>query len=221
MLWLACSIIPHNKTEYTYHYTHKHIKPFPKFYLVITICNTSVVTVYIGSQSKYLSGKRTEDTIYKCIGISVKLGGVGSGFSSGIESYFEEYVGRSIEEKTEHTTEGDGLHFTFYGPPTMISALRSEGSVGDDPVRAGDVVNLGTRGASLFLNTISIVRAERDNAMASLHQVTNLYHAPAVNVDDGLAENIKKAQALIKVRGGARVGTRSWGARTLLTQELY
>eukprot|EP00518_Triparma_eleuthera_P004333 CAMPEP_0182465148 /NCGR_PEP_ID=MMETSP1319-20130603/9027_1 /TAXON_ID=172717 /ORGANISM="Bolidomonas pacifica, Strain RCC208" /LENGTH=221 /DNA_ID=CAMNT_0024664839 /DNA_START=14 /DNA_END=679 /DNA_ORIENTATION=+ len=151
-----------------------------------------------GSQSKYLSGKRTEDTIYKCIGISVKLGGVGSGFSSGIESYFEEYVGRSIEEKTEHATEGDGLHFTFYGPPTMISALRSEGSVGDDPVRAGDVVNLDTRGASLFLNTISIVRAERDNAMASLHQVTNLYHAPAVNVDDGLAENIKKAQALIK-----------------------
>ena len=163
-----------------------------------------------GSQSKYLSGKKTEDTIYKCIGISVKLGGVDTGFSAGIESYFQEFVGESIESPTSHATLGDGLHFTFYGPPTMISALRSEGNVGDDPVRAGDVVNLGTKGASLFLNSIEVVSAERDKDMASQHQVTNLYHAPAVNVDDGLAENIKKAQALIKVRrgGGAKIKRR-------------
>ena len=151
-----------------------------------------------GSQSKYLSGKKTEDTIYKAVGIQVKLGGVDSGFSEGIESYFQEYVGKSIEESTEHATLGDGLHFTFYGPPTMISALRSEGNIGDDPIRAGDVVTLTTKGASLFLNSVDVVSADRDKTMASQHQVTNLYHAPAVNVDEGLAENIKKAQALIK-----------------------
>ena len=152
-----------------------------------------------GSQGKYLSGKKTSDTIHKCVGVSVRLGGVDSGFAEGIENFFATYLGFGIEEQVENVSAGDGLNFTFWGPQTMISALRSDQShVGDDPLKAGDVVNIGTKGASLFLNSIAIVKAERDKGMASQHQVTNLYHAPAVNVDQGMASNIEKARAMIK-----------------------
>ena len=99
----------------------------------------------------------------------------------------------------EHVTLGDGATFTFYGDKGLLASLAASGNQG---LKEGDEVRISTRGDSLFIRHVEVVRKGEQEGMKSQHGVTNLYGAGAVNVDQGLAQNIANAAKNIQRKEG-------------------
>ena len=138
--------------------------------------------------------------MYKSVGIEVTLSPAHSAaFSSFIAPFFSSYLppGSTPDggAPVEHAAAGDGRTFTFWADADQIAKVRAASSnVVDDPLKEGDVVTIKSRGNSLFVREIEITESVRDKRLAGMHQISNMHAAKAVNVDEGLVENIRKAQ---------------------------
>jgi hypothetical protein len=112
-----------------------------------------------------------------------------------VDAFVEGFPG---EYPKPNVADGDGEHYTLFGAADVLAVLRNSlGYVGDDVLRSGDVVKLEVKNGTLFLLSVEVLKQERGKEMDSQHKVTNLYHAPAVNVDEGLVDNMAKKQAEI------------------------
>lgn len=149
-----------------------------------------------GGQAGYLSGKKTSDQVYKCVGVQVSLTpDFASSFATFIGPFFSAYLSSSPSAEVEHASAGDGRTYTFYADADQIARVRAGAmNTAGDPLKEGDVVTIRTRGNSLFVRELGVTGQVRDKSVAGMHQVTNMYHAKAVNVDEGLVANIAKAQ---------------------------
>ena len=180
---------------------------------VVKIYNLSFKKAGGGQQTGYLSGKKTADQVYKCVGVVVRLPAeVGQAFSTFIAPFFKTYY--STEDPSavvEHASAGDGRTFTMWADADQLarvvgsssgtaaasnnSAASAGGALVGDALKEGDQVTLRTRGNSLFVKEIVCeVSSSKDKSLAGMHQVTSMYLSKAVNVDEGLVENIAKAQ---------------------------
>ena len=158
---------------------------------------TSEVKETFGSKAGYLSGKKSNDVLYKSTAIEVELADVcRASFANEIKPFLTKY--RSGQQQLEHAHKDDGKSFTFFCSNKLIADLRSttRSNVNDDILVAGDSVEFETFGISLFVNnqTFKITKADRSMQPKSQHAQSSLYHQKAVNVDEGIVSNIAALQ---------------------------
>jgi len=120
-----------------------------------------------GSFTGYMSGKKTTDVQAKMTGVEVELPAMlAPGVSDDLLPFIQQFLKADYTEgqPLDAVTAGDGRTFTFVGENTMMSALRAEaGTVGDDPLQAGDEITITTRGKSLFLRSVEVSKvSERE-----------------------------------------------------------
>ncbi len=153
--------------------------------------------------SGFLSGKKTDDNVSKQIGIVCSLPeATAATFAEAVQPF----IANNLSDLT-YITPGDGRTFTFFAEQSTIATLRATlGVVGDDVLQENDVLTITTRLQSLFVRSIEVTKADHNLSKSSQHAVTNLYVQKAVNVDEGLADNIAKAQQMMAVMGTNKKG---------------
>jgi hypothetical protein len=165
------------------------------------VTKVSNVSFNKGTFSGYMSGKKTDDVLAKMVGVEVELpDSFAAGLSDDLVPFIKKFIAPDYTEGSslDAVTLGDGKTFTFIGDTTLLSLLRADsGAVGDDPLQAGDEITITTRGKSLFLRGIELTKQNRNLAMRSQHAVQSMYVQKAVNVDEGLVQNMKGAEAQI------------------------
>jgi len=150
-------------------------------------------------QGGFLRGKKDDATTFKCVGVKISVPtDQRSTFADSVDAFVEGFPG---EYPKENIADGNGEIYTVFGGADTLAVLRNKlGYVGDDILREGDVVNVQLMGGTLFVqggDGIEVVQQDRGKGVDSQHKIMNMYHAPAVNVDEGLVDNLAKAQSQI------------------------